>query len=254
MLAAATVAAAALSIGRADGGRAAPASPAGALVAPGLRIVPRDAWGGDLAPTGPLRREDDVRFLLVHHTAGAENQSTVSVLRTAYAWHTSNDPSKRWADVCYEFFVDRDGLVWEGRAGSILQPMEADATGGSQGFAQLVCMIGTFSDHLPTEAAQASLVATLAWLAERSSIDTSPGAQTSFVSRGSNRWKAGTAVSTSTIAGHRDMTYTECPGDALYALVHGDLMARVHAHRASWHDASNGLTPAIRLGTQQEST
>ena len=60
--------------------------------------------------------------------------------------------------------------------------MEADATGGSQGFAQLVCMVGDFSDHLPTEAAQQSLVATLAWLAERSAVDTSPGATTSFVS------------------------------------------------------------------------
>lgn len=251
-LAVAAAGAAALTIGRSDAGRAAPAAPVGALVAPGLRIIPRNAWGADLPPKGPLRREPDVRFLLVHHTAGSETQSTASVLRATYAWHTSNDPSKRWPDVCYEFFVDRDGLVWEGRAGSILQPMEADATGGSQGFAQLVCMVGTFDDHLPTAAAQESLVATLAWLAERSGIDTSPGATTSFVSRGSDRWRRGVPVTTATIAGHRDMTYTACPGDALYGLVHGDLTARVHAHRATWHDTTQGPAPAIRLGIPEE--
>ena len=161
---------------------------------------------------------------------------------------TGDDPTKGWPDVCYQFFIDRDGLVWEGRAGSTLEPIEADATGGSQGFAQLVCMIGTFSDHLPTPAAQASLVATLAWLAERSDLDTTPGAVVSFTSRGSNRWPKGAEVTTPTIAGHRDMTYTECPGDALYDLVRGDLTARVDAHRQAWTASNDGLSPAIRLG------
>lgn len=233
---------------RSFGSSAAAPAPSGALVAPDLRIIPRDAWGADLPPKGELHREPDVRFLLVHHTAGDERQPTVDALRSIYAFHTGNDPTKGWPDVCYQFFIDRDGLVWEGRAGSTLEPVEADATGGSQGFAQLVCLIGTFGDRLPTPAAQASLVATLAWLAERSGLDTSPGATATFTSRGSNRWRAGVEVTTPTIAGHRDMTYTACPGDALYDLVRGDLAARVDAHRRAWHAAADGLSPAIRLG------
>jgi hypothetical protein len=243
----ATLAAAAAS-GRPFGTNAAAPAPPGALVAPGLRIIPRDAWGADLPPTGELRREPDVRFLLVHHTAGDEDQPTIAALRSIYAFHTGRDPTKGWADVCYQFFIDRDGLVWEGRAGSTLEPIEADATGGSQGFAQLVCLIGNFGDHLPTPAAEASLVATLAWLAERSGLDTSPGATATFTSRGSNRWRAGVEVTTPTISGHRDMTFTACPGDALYDLVRGDLTAHVDARRRAWQTPADGLSPAIRLG------
>ena len=34
----------------------------------------------------------------------------------------------------------------------------------------------------------------LAWMAERYDIDTAPGASTSFVSRGSNKWRKGVTV------------------------------------------------------------
>ena len=73
---------------------------------------------------------------------------------------------KGWTDVCYEFFVDRDGDVWEGRAGALAGPVVADATGGSQGFAQLVCLLGDFTDADPDGGVHwTSLVKVLAWLA-----------------------------------------------------------------------------------------
>src|SRR5688500_18291358 len=52
---------------------------------------------------------------------------------------------------------------------------------------------------------------------------------TTFVSRGSNRWPAGASVTTSTIAGHRDMSMTTCPGDAAYPLVKEAFPAEVTA-------------------------
>ena len=52
--------------------------------------------------------------------------------------------SKGWPDVAYNFFIDRHGTVWEGRAASLEGPVMPDATGGSQGFAQLCCFVG---DH-----------------------------------------------------------------------------------------------------------
>ena len=132
-----------------------------------------------------------------------------------------------------------------GRAGALAGPVRADATGGSQGFAQLVCLIGDFTDTDPTPAMLDSLVKVLAWLANRYGIDTSPGASTSFVSRGSQRWPVGTSVTTHTIAGHRDMSYTECPGDHVYFLINSDLRERVQTQRAAWQGA---LFRAQRLG------
>jgi N-acetylmuramoyl-L-alanine amidase-like protein len=184
-------------------------------------IHPRADWGADLAPTGPLEVEapGDVRFLLVHHSAGPNDYApgdVVGLLRGIYDFHTG---SKGWPDVAYNFFVDRFGGIWEGRTGSIGAPVKGDATGGSQGFSQLCCLLGTFTDAPPTTEARGALVALLARLAGTYSIDTTPGATTTFVSRGSNRWPAGATVTATTIAGHRDMSQTACPGDALYVSV-----------------------------------
>jgi hypothetical protein len=207
-------------------------------------VLPRDAWGADLPPRGAINAET-VQFLLVHHTASSNTYPTggaAEVLRQTSAFHTS--PAKGWPDVCYEFFVDHDGIVYEGRAGALAGPVAADATGGSQGFAQLVCLIGDFSSVDPTAAMTASLTKVLAWLADRYGIDTSPGATTTFVSRGSQRYSAGTTVTSSTIAGHRDMSYTECPGDTVYFGL-DQLREHVHAQRAAWKGAT---WQAQRLG------
>lgn len=225
---------------------AAPAQPSvpPVEVMPGLRIYPRAAWGADLPPKGTIRREDP-KFLLVHHTASPNDYTSArTVIRTTYFWHTSHDPSKGWPDVAYEFFVGRDGDVWEGRAGALAGPVMASATGGSQGWAQLVCLLGDFTKVMPTAAAQASLVKVLAWTADRYGIDTSPGATVSFISRGSQRFKPGTVVTTPTIAPHRAMSYTGCPGDAFAPHVTG-LADRVQAQRAEW---AGVMKPAVRLG------
>jgi N-acetylmuramoyl-L-alanine amidase len=220
---------------------AAPAVPP-VQVLPGLWIYPRDAWGANLPPAGPIEVETP-QFLLVHHTASSNSYSSAAgVIQSAYAYHTG--PAKGWSDVCYEFFIGRDGDVWEGRAGALTGPVVADATGGSQGFAQLICLLGDFTSQLPTPAAQASLVNMLAWLSDRYAIDISPGATTSFVSRGSQRWPAGTPVTTPTIAGHRDMSYTACPGDAFYPLL-PEIRTRATAQREAWKTT---IKPARRLG------
>ncbi len=134
-------------------------------ILPGLSIYPRDAWGATLPPKGPIEVETP-QFLLVHHTASSNSYaSAASLIQATYSFHTSS--AKGWNDVCYEFFIGRDGDVWEGRAGALTGPVVADATGGSQGFAQLICLLGDFTTQLPTAAAQASLVNVLAWLAGR---------------------------------------------------------------------------------------
>jgi hypothetical protein len=228
-------------------GIATPATAAGPVipaveVLPGLSIYPRDAWGANLPPLGPIGVEE-AQFLLVHHTASPNSYSSAAgLIQATYAFHTG--AAKGWSDVCYEFFIGRDGDVWEGRAGALTGPVVADATGGSQGFAQLICLLGDFTSQLPTPEAQASLVKVLAWLADRYDIDIGPGATTSFISRGSQRWPAGTSVSTPTIAGHRDMSYTACPGDAFYPLL-PEIRPRAIAQLDAWRTT---LKPARRLG------
>lgn len=201
-------------------------------VTPGLSIWPREAWATDRPPKPGLQPEPDVRFLLVHHTASSNTYAqdrAPDVMRQTYDFHTG--PTKGWPDVCYNFFVDRYGGAWEGRAGSLNGPVRADGTGGSQGFDQLVCLIGDFTHEMPSDAALDTTRRTLAWLADRYAIDTAPEAVVTFVSRGSNRWPAGASVTAPTISGHRDMSQTACPGDAFYPYVHKGLAADVNQFR-----------------------
>ncbi len=196
-----------------------------------ITIQPRDSWATNRPPKGPLPAED-VKFLLVHHSAsrsGHTGADAPGILRSFYDFHTSAE--KGWNDIAYNFLIDADGGIWEGRFGSLAGPIAGDATGGNQGYSQLVCVIGDYNSASPSSASKASLVALLAWLGDRYGVSTAAGAEVSFVSRGSNRWPAGTTVTTPTITGHRTMSKTTCPGDNLYAYVAGSLRADVEAAR-----------------------
>lgn len=195
-------------------------------------ILPRNMWAQGRAPKGEIPAEEP-RFLLVHHTAEPGNGYAAAdvpgLLQGIFDYHTGS--AKGWPDVAYNFFIDRDGRIWEGRQGSLAGPVRGSATGGNQGWSQLCCFLGNFEAELPSEAAQRSMVTLLAWLADRYAIDTSPGATVTLESLGSNRWPAGETITTPTIAGHRDMSMTTCPGDAAYAWVTGALPEAVNALR-----------------------
>ncbi len=203
-------------------------------------INPRAAWAGDRPVVGPIVPEDDVRFLLVHHTASTNDygpDDVVDQIRGFYAFHTG--PEKGWPDVAYNFFVDRFGGIWEARAGSLAGPVRGDATGGSQGHALLCSLIGDHSVEPVTDQARDSLVALLAWLAEWHQIPTEPGTTVDFVSRGSNLWPAGEVVQATTLSGHRDMSNTSCPGDFVYDLLDVELPQEVSDRRVSAATASS---------------
>lgn len=218
----------------------------------GLKIHSRSDWGADLPPKGVLPPEENVKFLLVHHTAGTTNYSpnaVAQVIRNTYTFHTGSE--KGWNDVCYNFFVDRYGGVWEGRQGSLQGPVMADATGGSQGFAQLVCLLGNFQENSPTPEMISALEKLLAWLAWRYEIDPTPGSTVSFISRGSNKWPSGSEVVARTISGHRDMSLTACPGDFVYPLLASSVPMNVTNLFTS---ISNSITPTTLEPTVDSTT
>lgn len=190
-----------------------------------LEIHPREDWATEsMTPHGELAPEQ-TRFLLVHHSASGNDYPAANVvgfLRRAYTQHTDNG----WADVAYNFFIDRYGGCWEGRSGSIAGAVVGDATGGNQGYAQSVCVIGNFQETRPTVESVDALVNLLAWLAVRDGVDLEPGATTEFASRGSNLRPVGQTVRARTISGHREMSDTLCPGDHLFALLHHHVPVR----------------------------
>lgn len=183
-------------------------------------VVSRTAWGspdGQGSRVPPAYRT--VTHLVVHHTADsnslAPGQRWSDRVRAIWSFHTN---TRGWGDIGYNFLIDPDGVIYEGRAGG------DDAVGfhdtanhGSMG----VALIGTYSAGQPAAPAQDSLVTLLAWKAEQREIDP----------LGSSRYY-GCAISNfctsytpsaiiANISGHRDVTpvRTTCPGDSLHALL-----------------------------------
>jgi hypothetical protein len=228
---------------------------AAAAEADALRPVirPRADWAGaELGVKGELIPEDDVRFLLVHHTASTNDygpNAVVDQIRGFYDFHTG--PEKGWPDVAYNFFIDRYGGIWEGRQGSASGPVRGDATGGSQGFALLCSLIGNHAEAEVTPDARQALTQLLAWLGATYAVDTTPGATVTFTSRGSNRWPAGTEVEARTISGHREMSTTSCPGDLAFALLETEVPTAVTDLRAA---TSAALTTTSSTSTPSTST
>jgi hypothetical protein len=150
-------------------------------------------------------------------------------VRAIYAFHTR---SRGWADIGYNFLVDAQGRVYEGRYARAYAPGETptgeDETGrgvigahakgfnqGSMGFS----LLGDFSrDRGPTAAQADGLVQALAWKAAARRID--PYGSDPYT--GAN----GATRRFPNISGHRDVGDTACPGDRLYEQL-PDLRRRV---------------------------
>ncbi len=197
-----------------------PASAPAAVARP--PIVSRTAWGNPHGQSSPLAPPAyyPVRHLVIHHTADsntlANGQTWADRVRAIWSFHTY---SRGWGDIGYNYLIDPNGIIYEGRAGG------DDAVGfhdtanyGSMG----VSLIGAYSSVEPTAAAIDSLVALLSWKADQKRID--PMGRSFYygcsISRFCAPFNPGAVIDH--ISGHRQVTpnnYTTCPGDRLFALL-----------------------------------
>ncbi|HKB79708.1 MAG TPA: N-acetylmuramoyl-L-alanine amidase [Thermoanaerobaculia bacterium] len=176
-------------------------------------IVSRVAWGcpdGEAAPLWPPEYST-VTHLVVHHTAGSNDLSDwAAEVRNIWYYHTYTNG---WGDIGYNYLIDPDGVIYEGRAGgdgAIGAHFSCRNTNTAG-----VAMLGTYSTITPTPEALAALDRLLGDLCRRNGID--PMAIVFHPRSG---------LDLPTILGHRDgnvpgatCTITECPGDALYSLL-----------------------------------
>lgn len=182
-------------------------------------IYTRAQWGADESwrdPDGPTYAE--VKAAFVHHTVGTNDYSqdqVPGILQGIYDYHVHG---RGWADVGYNFFVDRFGRTWEGRYGGIDLPVQGAHAVGVNDDAFGVAVLGNYHpDNDPPpgtppaatsvpNAVTNALVALISWKAEVHGFNP---AGTSVLD----------GVSYPGVNGHRDAegNSTECPGDVLYA-------------------------------------
>ncbi|MGP4113984.1 peptidoglycan recognition protein family protein [Streptomyces sp. 4N509B] len=187
---------------------------AGDHVGPRPPIVTRSGWGADesLRESGFVYT-DRVRTAFVHHTAGSNSytcKNAPAVIRSIYVYHTQ---SLGWRDVGYNFFVDRCGTIYEGRAGGVIEPVMGAHTYGHNHNSMGVAVLGTYSDTKPSKRAIEGVAKITAW--KLGLYDVNPSRSQVRIS-GGGKWPAGTEVRLDNISGHRDGYATECPGKRLY--------------------------------------
>jgi hypothetical protein len=184
-------------------------------------IVSRAQWGANesirnTAPdcTSDPRYASTVRNGFVHHTVNVNNYSadqSDDLIRGIYQFHVQTN---RWCDIGYNFLVDRFGKVFEGRYGGIDRAVIGAHAGGFNTGSTGVALLGDFRTTAPSDWAMYALRHLLAWKFAMHGVD--PRSQTTVVSAGSTRYAAGTSVTLQNIAGHSDVSLTECPGEQLY--------------------------------------
>lgn len=161
-------------------------------------LLCRDAWGARPARSGGKRHT--ITRMTLHHEAVAlgENRNAPSHLRQDQRYHQDQHG---WIDIAYHVGVDRNGNIYELRSTEIAgdTATDYDTTGHF-----LVLCEGDFDQEAVPEAQLQGAARAFAWAAQNFH------------------------VSSDTLAGHRDLAQTSCPGRNLYAhLSSGDLKRRI---------------------------
>lgn len=181
-----------------------PARLAGTLDVGGIRVITRDQWGSGDGESSPRWVPMFQRpfHVIIHHTAaeGGAN-GPLGDMTTIWAYHTF---SLGWGDIGYNYLIDPQGNVYEGRAGgdNVVGAHTQHFNYGSIGIA----LMGDYSVSKPSKAMLESLRRLLTMLSNRYGID--PGS--SFAEDGAVYPEIG---------GHRDFNFTECPGINVYELL-----------------------------------
>ncbi len=183
--------------------------------APQPPIVRRSAWGADesIVRDAPAIAER-LRFAVVHHTAGSNSYSaaeSAAIVRGIQRYHVL---SNGWDDIGYNFLVDKYGRVFEGRGGGIAENVVGAHAGGFNTGSVGVSVIGTYESTTLSAAARTALQNLLAWRLDVGHVF--PRGLVDTISAGSSRWDAGTHVRLRAVSGHRDTSYTSCPGNTIY--------------------------------------
>jgi len=180
-------------------------------------IVTRAEWGADESLRSGSPSYSPVKMAFVHHTASSNDYTQAdapALVRAIYAYHTQ---SLGWSDIGYNFLIDRFGTIYEGRYGGVGRGVVGAQVGGFNTGSTGIAMLGTFSTEAPPPEAITSLERLLAWKLGVAGLD--PQGTATLTCGLTDKFTKGEAVTFPVIAGHRQANYTECPGDALYALL-----------------------------------
>jgi hypothetical protein len=185
-------------------------------------VITRAQWGADEGMRRDAPEFNRITKLIVHHSDTAnEDPDPAATVRAIQAFHIKGNG---WDDIGYNFLIDQQGRIYEGRWArdyadgevhngedlngfGVVGAHALNANGGAVG----VCLLGTFTNQAPTAAAIDALAKLFAWKAEGHDVE--PLGASTFM------YADGRVGSFPNISGHRDTSQTSCPGNGMYALL-----------------------------------
>lgn len=186
-------------------------------------IITRAQWGADEAVRRGTPAFSPPRKIVVHHTALASTGDYAADVREVYKLHLDRDGGT-WADIGYQYLIDPDGRVYEGRWAR--DYADGETHDGHDVFGRIVrgshamgfntgtmgiALMGDFQGARPTDAALNTLVELTAWLCAHHALD--PGGAEAFVDANN------VARALPNIIGHRDVRDTLCPGQVTFDML-----------------------------------
>lgn len=173
----------------------------------------RNCWcpTGNCDPVAPAASITPTH-IIVHHSAGSNTSSNFAAVVAAIRdFHVNTNG---WDDIGYNWLIDPNGVIYEGRGDGKRGAHFSCMNGGTTG----ICLLGNYQTTTPAPAAIAALEQLLAWEACDKNI-----------SAGNWGWHTASQQHMPHIGGHRDgnaapapascATGTVCPGNTFYPLL-----------------------------------
>jgi len=180
-------------------------------------VISRAQWGANSSylnlPCPGIAPE--LKMAFIHHTDTTNSYTrsqSAGIVRGIYAYHTN---TRGYCDIAYNFLVDKYGQIFEGRNGGITNNVIGAHTGGYNYESVGVALLGNYATARPSSAMLTALTKLLVWRLDIAHIPPT-GIVTMKTGEGNDHHVAGTLVNFNRIAGHRDASYTTCPGTYVY--------------------------------------
>jgi len=128
---------------------------------PGEKIISQNEWnpGATAADTGKMvRHSGGITSIVIHHTQTPNEPAAMerARLRNIREYHKGD---RGWGEVAYHYFVGATGTIYEGRS---WQFQGASGTKYDLNGRLLICLLGDFSEKLPSAETLEALVTLVA--------------------------------------------------------------------------------------------
>jgi hypothetical protein len=203
-------------------------------------FVSRKAWGANHSSGGCPPRTSasygEVRAAVIHHTVTSSSyteQQAPGIVLGICRYHRN---ANGWNDIGYNALTDRFGNLYVGRAGGIRRPVIGAHAGGFNAQTTGIAAIGTHTSQPVSPPARRAFARYIAWKTANHGIPVRGRATLVSAGGSTSKYPRGREIRPRRLIGHRRLSPTACPGDALRSQI-----KRIRRHAVAIRQESQQL-------------